>query len=88
MKKCRIIKREYSSQRVVYVIQQRHPLFFWSWVDAYRRMPIAIPNTFLDLSEAVQQLPHFQMKPIKEKVVTDITIVKGATKKKNSSLIK
>jgi hypothetical protein len=35
MTKARIIKRTHPSGRVEYVIQQRHWLFRWWWVDAW-----------------------------------------------------
>lgn len=80
MKSCRVIKRKYAKHKEIYVIQQRHPVLFWKWVDAYKRIPITIPNAFLTLPEALKQLPHFQEKPIKEHIVKDITIIKERKK--------
>ena len=34
MKKCRIIERTLPNGNVRYVIQQKHWILFWKWVDA------------------------------------------------------
>lgn len=34
MKKVRIIKRTYPDKQIYYVIQQKHWLLWWLWVDA------------------------------------------------------
>jgi len=35
MKKVRIVKRTGVDGRIQYIIQQKHFLFYWGWVDAW-----------------------------------------------------
>lgn len=71
MKKCRIIERISPNGRVLYVIQQKHFLFFWLWVDAWENsMDGAYCRDSWDtLEEAQANLCHFDGTRFKEKVI-------------------
>lgn len=61
MTKCRIVKRVCVDERVKYVIQQKHFLFRWWWVDAWinSSMGAACRDDFDTLEEAKKNLCYF-----------------------------
>lgn len=69
--KARIIERTLSSGRVEFVIQQRHFLFFWWWVDAWVNSSCgaACQDSWSTLEEARENLCRFDGTKIKERVV-------------------
>ena len=71
MKKTRIIKRENPDGRVKYVIQQKHFMFFWWWVDAWVNSSsgAACTDSWDTLEEAEKNLCYFDGTPFKETIV-------------------
>ena len=67
----RIVKRIYPNNKVKYVIQQKHFLFRWLWVDAVvnRWVVCFKPNSFDSLGEAERNLCYFDNTKIKDSVV-------------------
>ncbi len=61
MKKVRIIKRTFSNGSPKYVIQQKHFLFFWWWVDAWVNsfLGAACEDSFDSFEEALRNLYLF-----------------------------
>jgi len=59
--KTRIVKRKYVDGRVSYVIQQKHFLFRWWWVDAWvnSMAGAACQDTFDSLKKAKKNLCYF-----------------------------
>lgn len=72
MDKVRIIERTLPCGQVKYIIQQKHFLFRWWWVDAWINSLSGAwcEDDFDSLSEAVENLCYFDGTPIKEKVIT------------------
>ena len=73
MKKCRIIERTCVDGRKVYVIQQRHFLFKWWWVDAWVNniSGAACQDSFSSLEEAKKNLCYFNGTKIKERIIIE-----------------
>jgi hypothetical protein len=71
MKKVRIIKRIYPDKTVKYVIQQKHSLFRWMWVDAWVNSieGAYCVDSFDTLEEAKKNLCYFDGTSCKESVV-------------------
>ena len=71
--KCRIIKRDLLGGRVEYVIQQKHFLFRWWWVDAWVNSSsgAACTDSFNTHKEALENLCYFDGTPVVETVVTE-----------------
>jgi hypothetical protein len=71
MKKTRIIKRTSPDGSVSYVIQQKHFLFFWTWVDAWINSSAgaSCTDSFSSLEEAQENLCYFNGSKFKEEVV-------------------
>jgi hypothetical protein len=65
MSKVRIIEKTNVDGTIKYVIQQRHFLFRWWWVDAWVNHDVATNDTFSSLEEAKNNLCYFDgSKPI------------------------
>lgn len=73
MTKARIVKRTHPSGRVEYVIQQRHFLFKWWWVDAWINLSDVARYTcqysFPTLQQAKDNLWQFDGSKPTEQVV-------------------
>jgi len=69
MKKARIIKREYPDGSTRYVIQQKHFLFRWWWVDAWVNCGVDVTDSFGTLKEAENKLLWFDGTNVKETVI-------------------
>lgn len=71
MKKVRIIERECVDGRILYVIQQKHHLFRWWWVDAWINSwcGASCQDSFGSLEEARKNLCYFDGSIVKERVV-------------------
>lgn len=69
--KTRIIERINPDERVLYVIQQKHFLFRWWWVDASMNAFdfVNCVDYFLTLEEAQKNLCYFDGSKCKEKVI-------------------
>lgn len=69
--KVRIIERTNPDGKVQYVIQQKHLLFRWWWVDACMNAfdYINCKDYFNSLEEAQKSLCYFDGSECKEKVV-------------------
>jgi hypothetical protein len=69
--KARIIKRTGPAGDVCYVIQQKHFLFRWWWVDAWLNSGCgaACRDSFLTLEDAQRNLCYFDGTQTKEEVV-------------------
>lgn len=65
MKKARIIERTAPDGNKKYVIQQKHFLFRWWWVDAWLNFP------FRSLEEAEKNLCWFDGTPWVDKELTN-----------------
>ena len=71
MKKCRIIERISVNGKKLYVIQQRHFLFKWWWVDAWVNSVAGAVchDSFSTLKEAKKNLCYFNGTKIKERII-------------------
>jgi len=71
MKKTRILERTNPDGRVSYVIQQKHFLFFWWWVDAWINSSAgaSCTDSFRSLEEAQANLCYFGGSKCREVVV-------------------
>ncbi len=69
--KVRIIKRTNTEGRISYVIQPKHSLFRWWWVDAWINSSCGANCTdyFGSLEEAKNNLCYFDGSKCKEEVV-------------------
>jgi len=69
--KARIIKRIMCDGEVLYVIQQRHFLFRWWWVDAWLNSlcGASCKDYFFTLEEARRNLCYFDGTRSREEVV-------------------
>jgi hypothetical protein len=69
--KARIIERTMPDGRVEFVIQQRHFLFFWWWVDAWVNSSCgaACQDSWSTLEEARSNFCRFDGTKLKERVV-------------------
>lgn len=72
MAKCRIIERTNVDGRKEYVIQQKHFLFRWWWVDAWINSSCgaACQDSFSTLEEAQKNLCYFDNSKCVERVVS------------------
>lgn len=65
--KTRIVKRTYPDGKVQYVIQQKHFLFRWWWVDAWMNSTPDCEDHFDTYMEAKRNLCYFDdSKPVEE----------------------
>jgi hypothetical protein len=72
MKKARIVERTLPDKTKIYVIQQRHFLFCWLWVDAWINSllgPIC-QDSFYSLEEAKNNLCYFDGTSAKDRIIT------------------
>jgi hypothetical protein len=71
MKKTRIIERTSPDGRISYVIQQKHFLFFWWWVDAWINSSAgaACTDSFSSLEKARANLCYFDGSKCTEVIV-------------------
>jgi hypothetical protein len=70
MKKCRIVERTFDGKSQ-YVIQQKHHIFRWWWVDAWVNSWDGswCHDSFSTLEEAKENLKYFDGTKCTEKVV-------------------
>lgn len=66
--KARIVERTLVDGRVVFVIQQRHFLFRWWWVDAWMNCGVECTDTFDTIDQAKSSLCYFDGTKIKETI--------------------
>ena len=59
MKKVRIVKRTNVDGVITYIIQQKHFIFRWWWVDAWVNNAVDTKCEFSSLEEAKRQLCYF-----------------------------
>jgi hypothetical protein len=69
MEKVRIIKRTMPDGRVKFIIQQKHFLFFWWWVDAWINNDVSTIDSFLTLEEAKKELCWFDGTKVKQEII-------------------
>ncbi len=71
MVKCRIIQRTCPDGRVEHVIQQKHYLFRWWWVDAWVNSSSgpACRDSYRSLDEAIENLVDFDGSKCEETVL-------------------
>ena len=69
--KARIVERKYPDGRIEYVVQQKHFILKWLWVDAWLNSweGANCRDYFSTLEEAQENLCYFDGTPIKERVV-------------------
>jgi hypothetical protein len=72
MTKCRIIERTHPSGRKEWVIQQKHWLLKWKWVDAWRNMGYSYLDHYSTLERAKDNLWQFDGSKPTNKVVWPI----------------
>ena len=72
MSKARIVKRTGPDKSVEFVIQQRHFLFRWWWVDAWMNSSCgaACRDSYPTFEEAAANLCHFDGTKTVEEVVS------------------
>lgn len=70
-KKVRIVERTCVDGTKVFVIQQKHSLFRWWWVDAWTNscFGAACRDTFMTLEEARENLCYFDGTKVQDKEV-------------------
>ena len=73
MRKVRIVERTEPCGRVTYIIQQKHDLFRWWWVDAWINSTCGAVCTdnFDTLEEAEANLCYFDGTTCKDKILGD-----------------
>lgn len=59
MNNCRIVERQHVDGMITYVIQQRHFLFRWWWVDAWMNNDVSTKDEFNTAEEARKHLCYF-----------------------------
>ncbi len=71
MTKCRIVERTNPDERVEFVIQQKHFLFRWQWVDAWVNSGsgAACQDSFSTHQEAKDNLCYFDGTKCKDLVL-------------------
>lgn len=67
--KARIIKRTNVDGTVTFVIQQKHFLFRWWWVDAWMNNDAWTTDSFPTLEQAQNHLCYFDGSKGKEEVI-------------------
>ena len=69
--KCRMVERTLPDNRIKYVIQQKHFLFRWWWVDAWINSSCgaSCQDAFDTLKEAQENLCYFDGTKVSEKVI-------------------
>ncbi len=75
---CRIVKRTHVDERVSFVIQQRHFLFRWWWVDAWINSSYGANcrDTFDTLEKARKNLCYFDGSRHRDDVI-DVALKEG-----------
>jgi len=68
-KKVRIVERIHVDGTIKYVIQQKHFLFRWLWVDAWINRGVECNDSYYSLEEAEKNLCYFDGSRSKQKVV-------------------
>ena len=71
--RAQIVERTGPDGRTVFVIQQRHFLFRWWWVDAWINAweGTYCQDSFFTLEEAKKHLCYFDGTPTRERVIVD-----------------
>lgn len=69
-KNTRIIKRTLPDNTVKFVIQQRHFLFRWWWVDAWINNSVEYEDSFDTFEEAEKNICYFDGTKCKETVIS------------------
>jgi hypothetical protein len=59
MKKVRIVKRTNVDGVITYIIQQKHFIFRWWWVDAWVNISVYTNCEYSSLEEAKRHLCYF-----------------------------
>jgi hypothetical protein len=67
--KTRIVKRTNVDGRVNFVIQQKHFLFFWWWVDAWVNNDVSTIDNFSTLEELEKHLCFFDGSRVKQETL-------------------
>ena len=72
MVKARIVEHTGPDGRVEFVIQQKHSLFRWQWVDAWVNSwaGASCRDSFSTLKEAQQNMCWFDGTPWRERIIT------------------
>ena len=71
MKKCRIVERTHPDGRISYIIQQRHFLFRWWWVDAWVNHGPDCEDSFGSLEQAKKHLCYYDGSKCIDRVIPD-----------------
>lgn len=74
MKKTRIVKRTSVDNSITYVIQQRHFLFKWWWVDAWINSLCGAycTDSFSTLEEAERKFCYFDNSKVKNEIIKEV----------------
>jgi hypothetical protein len=67
--KTRIVKRTNVDGTVNFVIQQKHFLFFWWWVDAWVNHSVSTIDCFSTLEELENHLCYFDGSKTKQEIL-------------------
>lgn len=67
--KARIVERTYPDGTIRYVIQQKHFLFRWIWVDAWMNSGAYCTDEFDTLDAAKKHLCYFDGSKVVDKVI-------------------
>ena len=70
--KARIIKRTFPDGRISFVIQQKHFLFRWWWVDAWVNAGVECEDSFDTLEEAKKNLCYYDGTKTKEELIINL----------------
>lgn len=69
MTEARIVERTGVDDSITYVIQQRHFLIRWLWVDAWINQGVEITDSYKTLEEARKNLCYYDGSEPTDKVV-------------------
>ena len=70
---CRIVERTHVDEQIAFVIQQKHFLFRWWWVDAWINSPCgaSCQDSFSSLEEAKKNLCYFDGSSYRDRIVKE-----------------
>ena len=74
MKSVRIVERTKVNGNIEYVIQQKHWLLFWLWVDASSNTICWCEDSFKSFDDAVNNLCYFNGSKERDKVKVTIEL--------------
>lgn len=70
MRNRRIVERTYKGSSTCYVIQERHFIFRWWWVDAWVNRSVGFTDTFDTMEKALEALARIDKKAV-DRILSD-----------------